>query len=73
MGCVYISNDNSPRKVNNYKTNNFTNHTFLSPNISDLNNLNYCNLTCPTNNSNHSLISIKSTTKVNKSLDNILI
>ena len=33
------------------------------------NNYNYRNLTCPTNNSSHSLISIKSTSKVNRSLD----
>ena len=33
------------------------------------NNTNYRNLTCPTNNSSHSLISIKSTNKLNKSVD----
>ena len=33
------------------------------------NNYNYRNLTCPTNNSSHSLISVKSNTKITKSLD----
>ena len=39
MGCACVSNSDRPRhNINNYKTNNITNHTIVTTNIANLNN-----------------------------------
>ena len=68
MGCICISNNDSPRNVNNYKTNNFTNHTFLS-HISNINK----EVTCIINKDNNRIIQkINSINKIKDLKTNII-